>query len=96
PDLSTIPSSPASGFQNFGYMQDSSELLQSNANPNRIFVKVYKSGAFVNSVWYIKILSPQDVQQLGKQEVESFGQNPGEKIQRDFSGHPPSMGSLDF
>ncbi|XP_022012442.1 auxin response factor 8 isoform X1 [Helianthus annuus] len=144
PDLSTIPSSPASGFQNFGYMQDSSELMQSNANPNRTFVKVYKSGcvgrsldmsrfnsyhelreelgqmfgieglledpqrsgwqlvfvdrendvlllgddpweAFVNSVWYIKILSPQDVQQLGKHEVESFGQNPGEK-----------MGSLDF
>ncbi|MFS8023642.1 putative transcription factor interactor and regulator AUX-IAA family [Helianthus anomalus] len=36
-------------------------------------------------VWCIKILSPQDVQQLGKHEVESFGQNPGEK-----------MGSLDF
>ncbi|KAI3824219.1 hypothetical protein L1987_05669 [Smallanthus sonchifolius] len=153
-DLSTIPSSPASGFQNFGYMHDSSELLQSNPNPNRTFVKVYKSGcvgrsldisrfnsyhelreelgqmfgieglledpqrsgwqlvfvdrendilllgddpweAFVNSVWYIKILSPEDVQQLGKHEVESFGQNPGGKIQRDLSGHP-SMRSLDF
>ncbi|KAK1423501.1 hypothetical protein QVD17_18804 [Tagetes erecta] len=152
-DLSTIPSSPASGFQNFGYMQDSSELLQSN--PTRTFVKVYKSGcvgrsldisrfnsyrelreelgqmfgiaglledpqrsgwqlvfvdrendvlllgddpweAFVNSVWYIKILSPEDVQQLGKQEVESFGQNPGEKIHRDLSGYHASIGSLDF
>ncbi|KAM0011470.1 putative transcription factor interactor and regulator AUX-IAA family [Helianthus debilis subsp. tardiflorus] len=40
---------------------------------------------FVNSVWYIKILSPQHVQQLGTHEVESFGQNPGEK-----------MGSLGF
>ncbi|XP_024974073.1 auxin response factor 8 [Cynara cardunculus var. scolymus] len=57
--------------------------------------------AFVNSVWYIKILSPEDVQQLGKQEVESFGQNSGERIGNDgrdhhLSGLPPSMGSLDF
>ncbi|CAH1413766.1 unnamed protein product [Lactuca virosa] len=58
--------------------------------------------AFVNSVWYIKILSPEDVQQLGKQEVESLGgQNSGERIHRDhlsLSGLPPSMGSgsLDF
>ncbi|XP_076938345.1 auxin response factor 8-like [Bidens hawaiensis] len=52
--------------------------------------------AFVNSVWYIKILSPEDVQQLGKHEVESFGQNPGEKVNRDLSGLPPSMGSFDF
>ncbi|KAL8265995.1 hypothetical protein R6Q59_003339 [Mikania micrantha] len=52
--------------------------------------------AFVNSVWYIKILSPEDVQQLGKHEVESFGQNSGEKIHRDLSGLPPSMGSFDF
>ncbi|PWA40603.1 hypothetical protein CTI12_AA558890 [Artemisia annua] len=51
--------------------------------------------AFVNSVWYIKILSPEDVQQLGKQEVESFGQNSGERI-HSVSGLPPSMGSLDF
>lgn len=52
--------------------------------------------AFVNSVWYIKILSPEDVQQLGKHEVESFGQNPGEKIHRDLSEYPASIGSLDF
>ncbi|XP_076943215.1 auxin response factor 8-like [Bidens hawaiensis] len=48
--------------------------------------------AFVNSVWYIKILSPEDMQQLGKHEVESFG----EKVNRDLSGLPPSMGSFDF
>nr|XP_043638940.1 auxin response factor 8-like isoform X2 [Erigeron canadensis] len=155
-DLSTMPS-PASGFQNFGYVQDSSELLQSNSS--RTFVKVYKSGcvgrslditrfnsyhelreelgrmfgieglledpqrsgwqlvfvdrendvlllgddpweAFVNSVWYIKILSPEDVHQLGKQEVDSFGLNSGgERIHtvgNDSSGLPPSLGSLDF
>ncbi|KAJ0575128.1 putative transcription factor interactor and regulator AUX-IAA family [Helianthus annuus] len=50
PDLSTIPSSPASMFQNFGYIQDSSELMQSNANPNRTFVKVYKSGCVGRSL----------------------------------------------
>ncbi|KAK1439270.1 hypothetical protein QVD17_05086 [Tagetes erecta] len=52
--------------------------------------------AFVNSVWYIKILSPDDVQQLGKDEVQPFGQNSGEKIHKDLSGLPPSMGSPDF
>ncbi|KAK1410605.1 hypothetical protein QVD17_37142 [Tagetes erecta] len=159
----TLPSGP-SGFQNasyFGYMQDSSELLQNPGqidppNPNRTFVKVYKSGsvgrslditrfnsypelkeelgqmfnieglledpqrsgwqlvfvdrendvlllgdgpweAFVNSVWYIKILSPEDVQKLGKQEVEGYSQNSGERIGNDhLSGLHPSMGSLDF
>ncbi|KAL4577818.1 hypothetical protein LXL04_013932 [Taraxacum kok-saghyz] len=48
--------------------------------------------AFVNSVWYIKILSPEDVQKLGKQELETFSGNDG----RELSGLPPSMGSLDF
>nr|KAJ0220853.1 hypothetical protein LSAT_V11C200076320 [Lactuca sativa] len=63
--------------------------------------------AFVNSVWYIKILSPEDVLKLGKQELESFTQNSGgERIGNDGHGHghggrelsglPPSMGSLDF
>ncbi|XP_076941017.1 auxin response factor 8-like isoform X1 [Bidens hawaiensis] len=148
----------------FGYMQDSSELLNHTGqidppNPNRTFVKVYKSGsvgrslditrfnsypelkeelgqmfnieglledpqrsgwqlvfvdrendvlllgdgpweAFVNSVWYIKILSPEDVQKLGKQELESFSQNSGERIGNDGRDHllglHPSMGSLDF
>ncbi|XP_076954152.1 auxin response factor 8-like isoform X2 [Bidens hawaiensis] len=148
----------------FGYMQDSSELLNHTRqidppNPNRTFVKVYKSGsvgrslditrfnsypelkeelgqmfnieglledpqrsgwqlvfvdrendvlllgdgpweAFVNSVWYIKILSPEDVQKLGKQELESFSQNSGERIGNDgrdhLSGLHPSLGSLDF
>ncbi|KAK3218676.1 hypothetical protein Dsin_012646 [Dipteronia sinensis] len=28
--------------------------------------------AFVNNVWYIKILSPEDVQKMGEQGVESF------------------------
>ncbi|MFS7955207.1 putative transcription factor ARF family [Helianthus anomalus] len=51
--------------------------------------------AFVNSVWYIKILSPEDVQKLGKQELESFSQNSSERIgndSRDISGLPPING----
>ncbi|PWA41413.1 auxin response factor 8 [Artemisia annua] len=55
--------------------------------------------AFVNSVWYIKILSPEDVQKLGKQELETFNQNSGERTGNDgrkVSGLPPSIGSLDF
>ncbi|XP_071740110.1 auxin response factor 8-like isoform X1 [Rutidosis leptorrhynchoides] len=166
-DLTTTMPAGASGFQNssyFGYMQDSSELLNTTtghidpSNPNRTFVKVYKSGsvgrslditrfnnypelieelgqmfnieglfedpqrsgwqlvfvdrendvlllgdgpwdAFVNSVWYIKILSPEDVQKLGKQESDTFSQNSGERMNsggRDHSGPTPSMGSLDF
>nr|XP_043631345.1 auxin response factor 8-like [Erigeron canadensis] len=58
--------------------------------------------AFVNSVWYIKILSPEDVQKLGKQELETFSQTSSERMNsvgndvRDLSGLPPSMGSLGF
>nr|GEZ14065.1 hypothetical protein [Tanacetum cinerariifolium] len=50
--------------------------------------------AFVNSVWYIKILSPEDVQKLGKQELETFNQNSGERTGNDgrnVSGLPPSI-----
>ncbi|XP_071706608.1 auxin response factor 8-like isoform X1 [Rutidosis leptorrhynchoides] len=163
-DLTTIPS----GFQNsfnYGYMQDSSELLHTTGqidppNPNRTFVKVYKSGSvgrslditrfnsypelkqelgqmfnleglledpqrsgwqlvfvdrendvlllgdgpwetFVNSVWYIKILSPEDVQKLGEQDSETFSQNSGERTNSGgngvATGFPPvNLGSLDF
>ncbi|KAM7523922.1 hypothetical protein LguiA_013824 [Lonicera macranthoides] len=59
--------------------------------------------AFVNNVWYIKILSPEDVQKLGKQDVESYGQNAaGERMNsggadgRDLSGLPPSLGSFQY
>ncbi|KAI7734293.1 hypothetical protein M8C21_012196 [Ambrosia artemisiifolia] len=51
--------------------------------------------AFVNSVWYIKILSPEDVQNLGKQELDNFSQNSSEQIgndSRDLSGLPPING----
>ncbi|WCJ25100.1 auxin response factor 8 [Euphorbia peplus] len=33
--------------------------------------------AFVNNVWYIKILSPEDVQKMGEQGVDSFSPNVG-------------------
>lgn len=37
--------------------------------------------AFVNNVWYIKILSPEDVQKMGEQGVESFSPNVGQRIE---------------
>ncbi|KAL8125370.1 hypothetical protein AgCh_012892 [Apium graveolens] len=58
--------------------------------------------AFVNSVWYIKILSPDDVHKLGKQELESFGQNAGGRMDRNGSKNRdllcglPSLGSLEY
>ncbi|KAL8133811.1 auxin response factor 8-like isoform X1 [Apium graveolens] len=58
--------------------------------------------AFVNNVWYIKILSPEDVQKLGKQELDSFNQNAGERMNsngnddRDLLCGLPSLGSLDY
>ncbi|KAK3027582.1 hypothetical protein RJ639_042258 [Escallonia herrerae] len=58
--------------------------------------------AFVNNVWYIEILSPEDVQKLRKQEAESFGQIAGERMKgggsdgRDHLSGLPSLGSLDY
>ncbi|XP_059641376.1 auxin response factor 8-like isoform X3 [Cornus florida] len=58
--------------------------------------------AFVNNVWYIKILSPGDVQKLGKQEVESLSQNAGGRINssgndvQDLISGLPSMGSFGY
>ncbi|OAY57256.1 auxin response factor 8 isoform X2 [Manihot esculenta] len=37
--------------------------------------------AFVNNVWYIKILSPGDVQKMGEQGLESFSPNVGQRIE---------------
>lgn len=58
--------------------------------------------AFVNNVWYIKILSPEDVQKLGKQELEPLSQNAGERMNsngnddRDLLSGLPSLGSLEY
>ncbi|KAL6959760.1 Arf8-1p [Sarracenia purpurea var. burkii] len=52
--------------------------------------------AFVNNVWYIKILSPEDVQKLGKQELESFSHNTGGNDPRDLVSGLPSVGSLEY
>lgn len=58
---------------------------------------------FVNNVWYIKILSPEDVQKLGKEEVGSLNRGPPERMSsnnsadgRDFMSGLPSIGSLDY
>ncbi|XP_031115752.1 auxin response factor 8-like isoform X2 [Ipomoea triloba] len=58
--------------------------------------------AFVNNVWYIKILSPEDVQTLGKQEADSLSRNVVERMNtsgadgRDFLSGLPSLGSLEY
>ncbi|CAH9098358.1 unnamed protein product [Cuscuta epithymum] len=59
--------------------------------------------AFVNNVWYIKILSPEDVQKLGKQEADSLSGNTMERMHgsgsadgRDHLSGFPSLGSLEY
>lgn len=58
--------------------------------------------AFVNNVWYIKILSPEDVQKLGKQEAKSLSRNTIERMHgsgadgRDHLSGFPSLGSLEY
>ncbi|XP_022957396.1 auxin response factor 8-like [Cucurbita moschata] len=57
--------------------------------------------AFVNNVWYIKILSPQDVQELREQVIESFNPIDGQRLTsggneaENVSGLP-SVGSLEY
>lgn len=58
---------------------------------------------FVNNVWYIKILSPEDVLKLGKQEIESFSHNNDVRMNhesgnggQDFVSGLPSVGSLGY
>ncbi|XP_042505938.1 auxin response factor 8-like isoform X2 [Macadamia integrifolia] len=52
--------------------------------------------AFVNNVWYIKILSPEDVKKLGKQGAEAISPNGGQMLSNGgcdgrnlASGMPP-------
>nr|XP_009769536.1 PREDICTED: auxin response factor 8-like isoform X3 [Nicotiana sylvestris] len=59
--------------------------------------------AFVNNVWYIKILSPEDVQKLGKEEAESLNRGAVERMSsstsagdRDLVSGMPSLGSLEY
>ncbi|KAH0687928.1 hypothetical protein KY290_016589 [Solanum tuberosum] len=57
---------------------------------------------FVNNVWYIKILSPEDVQKLGE-EVGSLNRGPPERMSsnnsadgQDFMSGLSSIGSLEY
>ncbi|KAG5093691.1 hypothetical protein JHK84_049279 [Glycine max] len=57
--------------------------------------------SFVNNVWYIKILSPEDIQKMGEQAVESLALGSGQRLNgtgaesQDIVSGPPSIGSLD-
>ncbi|KAF5748002.1 hypothetical protein HS088_TW05G00733 [Tripterygium wilfordii] len=53
--------------------------------------------AFVNNVWYIKILSPEDVQNLGEQGVDSFNPNGGQRINNSgASARDHLPGSIEY
>ncbi|KAK7305604.1 hypothetical protein VNO77_43510 [Canavalia gladiata] len=58
--------------------------------------------SFVNNVWYIKILSPEDIQKMGEQAVESLGLSSGQRLNgtgaesQDIVSGPPSIGSLEY
>ncbi|KAH7534077.1 hypothetical protein FEM48_Zijuj04G0199100 [Ziziphus jujuba var. spinosa] len=59
--------------------------------------------AFVNNVWYIKILSPEDMHKMGEQAVESFSPNAGQRMNSSGGGDSqdhlsglPSYGSLEY
>ncbi|OMO99216.1 ThiJ/PfpI [Corchorus olitorius] len=58
--------------------------------------------AFVNNVWYIKILSPEDVQKMGEQRVEPYSPSAGQRINtagtsgRDQVSGLSSVGSLEY
>ncbi|CAJ2652900.1 auxin response factor 8-like protein [Trifolium pratense] len=58
--------------------------------------------SFVNNVWYIKILSPEDIQKMGEQAIESLGPSSGQRPNNtgaeshDIVSGLPSLGSLDY
>lgn len=58
--------------------------------------------AFVNNVWYIKILSPEDIHKVGGQAVESFGAHTSQRVNssggetQDFVSGLPSLGMLEY
>ncbi|KAK7301971.1 hypothetical protein RJT34_12848 [Clitoria ternatea] len=58
--------------------------------------------SFVNNVWYIKILSPEDIQKMGEQAVESLALGSGQRLNgtgaesEDIVSGPPSIGSLEY
>lgn len=66
-----------------------------------------ESREFVNSVWYIKILSPLEVQEMGKEDLTNSAvqshmlngcddyTNRNDSRNTTFNGIP-SVGSLDF
>ncbi|KAJ0098884.1 hypothetical protein Patl1_21002 [Pistacia atlantica] len=52
--------------------------------------------AFVNNVWYIKILSPEDVLKMGEQGVESFSPSSGQRMSGSSNGVRDPVGSLEY
>lgn len=74
----------------------------------KMFMVMY-SREFVNSVWCIKILSLQEMQQMGKQGLELLNSVPVQRLasnncenypsqqeSKNLSNNIASMGSLDY
>ncbi|KAE9591312.1 hypothetical protein Lalb_Chr20g0117171 [Lupinus albus] len=58
------------------------------------------SKSFVNNVWYIKILSPEDIQKMGEQ-VESVAPSSGQRLngtgaESHIDSGSASIGSLEY
>ena len=83
-------------------------LLLLNRHP---FIATLFHREFVNNVWYIKILSPLEVQQMGKEGLTPASSVPNHKVSnssnacddyinrqdlRNSSNGIPSMGNLDY
>lgn len=52
--------------------------------------------AFVSNVWYIKILSPEDVQKMGEQGVESFSPSSVQRANSSGNCGRDPVGSLEY
>lgn len=56
--------------------------------------------SFVNNVWYIKILSPEDIQKMGEQAIESLGPSSGQRLNNNTGAEShdiaSGLGSLEY
>ena len=84
-------------------------MLEIFASSSRILTCCNAFREFVNNVWCIKILSPQEVQQMGKEGDELLNSVPLKRLSsggcddyvsrqdaRNMSNRITSVGSLDY
>ena len=71
--LEMIPGSKYTQVSFFSFAEN--YHISASFQPNTFFLVVPICRLFVNNVWYIKILSPEDILKMGEQGVESSGTN---------------------